>query len=79
MLYYILLYVILACAIVDVKMSIPRAAFGHFEIIAHRAVVSSPIDPRGGATLHIPILTMTVIGATPVEVPPCTYPYLQWR
>ena len=37
-------------------------------------------DPRGGATLHISILTMAVIGATPVKVPPCTYRYLRnWR
>ena len=41
-------------------------------------------DPRGGATLHISILTMAIIGATPVEVPPCiahihTYNGSNWR
>ena len=35
-----ILYVIIPCDIVDFKMSGKRAAFGHFEIIAHRAVVS---------------------------------------
>ena len=38
--YYMLLYVIISCAIVDFTMSAPRAAFGHFEIIPHRAKVS---------------------------------------
>ena len=40
MLYHILLYVIRQCDIVDFKMPGKRAAFGHFEIIANRAVVS---------------------------------------
>ena len=33
-------YVTISFDRVDVKMSGKRAAFGHFEIIAHRAVVS---------------------------------------